>query len=184
VPFVRAEGLTEAQKKAYVIADNQLALNAGWDYDKLKLEVENLEELNFDIDLVGFDDLSFLEGGIDNTEILSDSQYTKKINSPTYEPTGEKPNLSDLCDHERYFDLIGSIERSNLPKDEQEFLKLAASRHIVFNFENIAEYYSHMNPEGQKLFEDSALIIIDFNKAIEDGYVELSEKMVERFNEQ
>jgi len=55
VPFVRAEGLTEAQKKAYVIADNQLALNAGWDLDKLKLEVDNLIELDFDTDLLGFE---------------------------------------------------------------------------------------------------------------------------------
>lgn len=55
IPFVVAEGLTEAQKKAYVIADNQLALNAGWDLEKLKLEVENLIELDFDTDLLGFE---------------------------------------------------------------------------------------------------------------------------------
>lgn len=56
VPCIVLEGLTEAQKKAYVIADNQLALNAGWDLDTLKLEVENLHELDFDLDLLGFDD--------------------------------------------------------------------------------------------------------------------------------
>lgn len=55
IPFVVANGLTEAQKKAYVIADNQLALNAGWDLEKLKLEVENLIELDFDTDILGFE---------------------------------------------------------------------------------------------------------------------------------
>lgn len=60
VPCIVLDGLTDAQKKAYVIADNQLALNAGWDLDKLKLEVENLNELDFDIELLGFDD-DFLE---------------------------------------------------------------------------------------------------------------------------
>ena len=55
VPCITLSGLTEAQKKAYVIADNQLALNAGWDLDTLRLEVENLDELNFDLDLLGFD---------------------------------------------------------------------------------------------------------------------------------
>lgn len=56
VPCVVLEGLTKAQKKAYVIADNQLALNSGWDLDTLRLEVETLQELDFDLDLLGFDD--------------------------------------------------------------------------------------------------------------------------------
>jgi len=61
VPTILLEGLTEAQRKAYVIADNNLALNAGWDLDVLKLEIEGLGELDFDIDLLGFDD-DFLAG--------------------------------------------------------------------------------------------------------------------------
>ena len=56
VPTITLEGLTEAQKQAYVIADNQLAMNAGWDLDTLKVELERLGELDFDIDLLGFDD--------------------------------------------------------------------------------------------------------------------------------
>lgn len=56
VPTITLEGLTEAQRKAYVIADNQLALNAGWDIGSLSLEVETLTELDFDISLLGFDD--------------------------------------------------------------------------------------------------------------------------------
>jgi len=56
VPCITLEGLTEAQRKAYIIADNQLPLNAGWDLDTLRLEVETLQELNFDLDLLGFDD--------------------------------------------------------------------------------------------------------------------------------
>jgi DNA modification methylase len=61
LPSIVLAGLTESQKKAYIIADNQLPLNAGWDLDKLKLEIENLKELDFDIDLLGFDD-DFLSG--------------------------------------------------------------------------------------------------------------------------
>lgn len=56
VPCIELVGLTDAQKKAYIIADNQLALNAGWDIDTLKLEIETLQELDFDVDLLGFDD--------------------------------------------------------------------------------------------------------------------------------
>ena len=61
VPCIVLDGLSEAQRKAYVIADNQLALNSGWDLDKLQLEVEQLTELDFDINLLGFDD-DFLDG--------------------------------------------------------------------------------------------------------------------------
>ena len=55
VPAIRLGKLTEAQKKAYVIADNKLALNAGWDLEMLKLELQNLQKLDFDLDLLGFD---------------------------------------------------------------------------------------------------------------------------------
>lgn len=55
VPCIRLNHLSDAQKKAYVIADNKLALNAGWDEELLALELEDLKELNFDLDLLGFD---------------------------------------------------------------------------------------------------------------------------------
>lgn len=72
VPTITLEGLTEAQRKAYVIADNQLALNAGWDLDNLKVEIDRLTELDFDIDLLGFED-DFLSSLIEEpTEGLTD----------------------------------------------------------------------------------------------------------------
>ena len=72
VPTITLKGLTEAQRKAYVIADNQLALNAGWDLDNLKVEIDRLTELDFDVDLLGFDD-DFLSSLLDEpTEGLTD----------------------------------------------------------------------------------------------------------------
>jgi DNA modification methylase len=56
VPVVVASGWSEAQKRAYVIADNKLALNAGWDNELLALELGELGDLGFDLDLVGFTD--------------------------------------------------------------------------------------------------------------------------------
>ena len=56
VPCVRLEHLTETQKKAYIIADNKLALNAGWDEELLSLELKGLEEDGFDTSLIGFDE--------------------------------------------------------------------------------------------------------------------------------
>ena len=55
VPTMIATGWSDAQKKAYVIADNKLALNAGWDNDILKIEMQELGDLNFDLTLTGFE---------------------------------------------------------------------------------------------------------------------------------
>jgi DNA modification methylase len=61
VPAIILDHLSKAQQRALVIADNQLALNAGWDMDMLKAEIEDLQLEDFDIDLLGFDD-KFLDG--------------------------------------------------------------------------------------------------------------------------
>jgi len=54
VPCIEAAHLSEAQKRAYVIADNRMALDAGWDIDMLKIELKDLFDFNFDLDLTGF----------------------------------------------------------------------------------------------------------------------------------
>ena len=66
VPCIVLKGLTEAQKKAYIIADNKMALNSGWDENLLKIELEALEELDFDLELTGFSvgELDFILGDI------------------------------------------------------------------------------------------------------------------------
>lgn len=61
VPCIRLNDLTDAQRKAYVIADNKLALNAGWDNEILKFEIENLQALDFDINLLGFNEKELMQ---------------------------------------------------------------------------------------------------------------------------
>src|SRR5579862_5110858 len=56
VPVIVLNHLTEAQKRAYVIADNQLALNAGWDEELLRVELASLQDEEFNLDLIGFED--------------------------------------------------------------------------------------------------------------------------------
>ena len=64
VPCIRLAHLTDTQKRAYIIADNKLALNAGWDNELLQLELADLHEADFDMDLLGFgvDDLAIAMG--------------------------------------------------------------------------------------------------------------------------
>ena len=69
VPVITLDHLTDAQRRALVIADNKIAENAGWDEETLRLEIEALQELEFDLDLIGFSDeelddlLGDLDGG-------------------------------------------------------------------------------------------------------------------------
>src|SRR5699024_11334821 len=56
VPCVFADHLTEAQKKAYIIADNRMAMDAGWDEELLRVEIESLQGMDFDPLLTGFDE--------------------------------------------------------------------------------------------------------------------------------
>lgn len=85
VPTITLAGLTEAQKKAYVIADNKLALNSDWDMDLLKIELNRLEEMDFDLSLTGFDDfeLQQLENVIDDVDEPDSS--SQEINVDDFE---------------------------------------------------------------------------------------------------
>jgi len=78
IPTVSLTHLTEAQKRAYTIADNRLALNAGWDEDMLRIELQDLDSLDFDIGLLGFDEmeidslLSGLNDGLTDEDAVPD----------------------------------------------------------------------------------------------------------------
>lgn len=171
--IVKAENLTEEQKQEFIVKDN---VGFGeWDWDMLANEwdVDKLDEwgLNLPVDFSVADEL----------EAEQDDLYTKKVEAPIYEPSEEKPKYLETYDKSKFNELINKIESSALEKDEKELLKLYATRHIVFNYQKIADLYAHSNTEMQNLMEDSALVIIDFEKAIELGYVKLSEEISEQY---
>lgn len=103
-----------------------------------------------------------------------DKKYTRKTMAPQYVPSERKPLVESLCNYEKYSKLIKHINDSNVSEEEKKFLKFGASRHLVFDYSLIADYYAHATPEMQKLMEESALVIIDFDDAIANGYVKLS----------
>lgn len=73
VPTIELSGMTDAQKRAYILADNKLALNSTWDYETLKIELSSLDEIGYEIGLTGFSDSEFnnLFGLIDENDIES-----------------------------------------------------------------------------------------------------------------
>ena len=171
VPTIELSHMSDIQKRAYIIADNKLALNAGWDDEMLALELGALGNLGFDINLIGFsaEELKLL---MDIAE--ADAIYSNKITVPIYEPRNKKPPIEDLYDDTKAINLIADIKKSKLTQKEKDFLMAAASRHIVFNYSKVADFYAHTSKECQELIEKSALVIVDYKQAIENGFVHLS----------
>lgn len=171
---------TITEKTAFALADNRTAELATWDADILSDTLNALKMDEFDLDSIGFelDDLgNFIsEGSQDDA-----GEYTAKIEAPIYEITGAKPAINELFDLEKSSALLKKIDKSNVPDEVKIFLTQAAGRHTVFNYENIAEYYAHADKDVQELMEDSALVVIDFDKAIEDGFVKLVSEMENEF---
>ena len=90
VPCVFVEHLTEAQKRAYILADNRLALNAGWDSEMLSVELSELQGVDFDISLLGFDDaeLNKLLGDIDGVSD-DDLDVDRELQNPAITKQGD-----------------------------------------------------------------------------------------------
>ena len=116
--------------------------------------------------------------------VNEDNKYSKTIKIPQYVPSGVSPSLQELVAITKYSELVANIKKSSVTDEEKDFLIKAATRHIVFNYSKIADYYAHATPEMQRLMEQSALVIIDFDDAIANGYVALSAKMKSMIQEQ
>ena len=77
--------------------------------------------------------------------------------------------MAELYNIEKTKQLTESIENSKIDEEIKTFLRLAATRHTVFDYGKIAEYYCHAPKDVQRLMEDSALVIVDFKDAIRGG---------------
>lgn len=163
-----------------MIADNRIAEFGERDEEVLAELMKGLDGLEG----TGYSEEEFAdllaelgEGGgggsgdpIDDT----DPNYERKVEAPVYEPKSEfPPPVEALYDESKTNELLDRIEEAELPDEVRRFLRAAAARHTVFDYEEIAEFYSHAKPEVQALFEDSALVIIDFDAAVEKGFVKL-----------
>ena len=170
--------LQGSEMTAYAIADNRTAELAEWDDEILAAVLETLDHEDL-LTSTGFTDdelkdlLGSDPGAVDGTE----DTYTSKIVLPIYEPKGDCPKVNDLFDTTKRDKLVNEIQKAKLPEDVKRFLIAASERHVVFHFGRIAEFYCHQEPEIQNLMERNALIIIDFDKAVENGFVHMSDKL-------
>lgn len=173
LPCIIADDLTEEQIRAFRLADNKVSEIAEWNEELLQQELSEI--LSIDMNMFGFGD-----GEVDFADEVVDKTYTMKVNVPQYEITGECPSISDMLDEKKAKNLIAEIEQTEgITERERKFLIQAAWRHNVFNYRNIAEYYAHATPQMQRLMEKSALVIIDVDDAIANGYSALFSDVLE-----
>jgi len=157
----QASDLTEDETRRFIIADNVGFGEHDWEMLANEWDNEELQDWGLDIPNIN----------------LQDEEYTTKIESPIYETKLVKPLETNLYNLDKYNKLIEDINKSELTEDEKNFLYLAAGRHIEFSYSKIADYYAHSNEVVQSLMEDSALVIIDYKKAIDKGFVKLYETL-------
>ena len=173
---MKVEGMTEEQKKKYRLLDNKIAEKSEWDFELLDWELEEIDWEGYDF---GFEFSEYDEEAQPEEENI----YTSKVNLPQYEITGEDYALSELVDATKTEELLKHIDESDVTEDEKTFLRIAAARHTVIEFDRVAEYYAKATPEMQRLTEEQALVIIDVNDAMKNGYTIFSEKIKKMIGE-
>ena len=118
VPCVFVDHLTEAQKKAYILADNRMALDAGWDEEMLKIELSGLQEMGYDLELTGFD-AAELSDFFDNTDEAKEDDFDvdAELQKPTVSKAGDVWKLGrhtlicgDATKQETYDALLGDAK--------------------------------------------------------------------------
>jgi hypothetical protein len=179
VPVTVMSGVSQSVINQYRIADNRLNELAEWDDSLLLEELDQILKDVGNTDMTGFgpSEIEKLRG------LDTGRDYTTQVDTPIYTPKGLRPALSELVDTEHRDRLIQEIDASTAPEDVKQFLRQAADRHCQFDYEQIAEYYSHADPETKRLFEASALVICDFNNAIERGYVQMTDTLRQIFQQ-
>lgn len=176
--------------REYVIKDNENfgqndweALANDWDADELGdygLELDYLAAENGD-DWNNLDDPDAgtrgggSEGGGDGGD---PDKYSRKIQPPTYEITGEEPDVDECVDMAAVKRLLAEIDASGVSEEQKEMLRVCAYRHAVIHFDKMAEYYAHQKAEMQNLMENNALVIIDYDKALERGFINLTSRLL------
>lgn len=136
VPCVFIEHLSEADKRAYILADNRLAELAGWDEELLKIELDALKELDFDIGLIGFEDFKFKE------ELLAEDNFDVEaaLEKPTVAKHGDVWTLGrhkiicgDSTKAETYARLLGGLKVNLVLTDPPYFVAEENSSGTILN---------------------------------------------------
>ena len=141
VPCVAADYLTEAKRKAYILADNKMALDAGWDNELLKVEIESLQEMGFDLEFTGFDEKELADLFASDNEAKEDNfDVDAELEKPCFSKTGDVWQLGrhrvicgDSTNLETYKRLMGDTKANLVCTDPPYFVKLKSTSGTIKN---------------------------------------------------
>lgn len=141
VPCVFADYLTEAQKKAYILADNRMALDAGWDDELLRIELEELQGLDFDLALTGFDDKELADLFDTDTEAKEDDfDVDAELEKPCFSKPGDIWHLGkhtvicgDSTGADTFAKLLGNTKVNLVCTDAPYFVELKNKSGTIAN---------------------------------------------------
>ncbi len=141
VPCVLVDYLTEAQKKAYIIADNRFAMDAGWDEELLRIEIESLQGAEFDVALTGFEPAE-LDKLFNTGEDVKDDDFDveEELKKPTFSKLGDiwtlgkhKVICGDSTDPATFEKLLGEIKVNLVCTDAPYFVELKNKSGTIAN---------------------------------------------------
>ena len=169
--------------REYVIKDNEAFGQNDWDALSSEWDTEELTDFGMELDYIApgegdnWDDMEDPDANGGEGKSDDESMYSRKIQPPVYEITGAEPTISECIDLAPVKRLLEEIDKSGVSPEQKEMLKACAYRHAVIHFDQMAEYYAHQNSEMQDLMENNALVIIDYDKAIERGFIEMTSRL-------
>lgn len=169
--YVAITNMTDQEADQLLLTYDPIAAMAEWDKELAKSLIDMTSHLDSALAEMVLDIAS--DAGI-VAEGEEDDRYTDLVTAPIYEPTGEVLPPSQLYNAEKYHTLIKAVSSADIPSDVREFLQMAATRHIKFNYESVANYYASAPSHIQNLMESSALVVIDYEDAVKNGFVVLS----------
>jgi len=171
------------EARAALIVLNRATEAGGWIDDALLSALDSLAGTEISLSDVGFneDDLEALRALVNEEPLPVGPTYTRRADPVQYRPTMEEPPpVAELVNRSKADELMMQIDDvADLPQEVRDFLVAGAQRHLVFDYSKVAEFYAHADPQVQRLMEASALVIIDFEDAVSNGYVRLTERLRE-----
>lgn len=164
------------EEEALVLATlDPLSTLAGTDKEKLNELLAEVSLNSVEVERL----LGQLVASGDSFEANGENKYSAAVDVPQYKVVGERPTPAELFDETKTRALQADIRSAKLDPELEAYLLAAANRHTVFNYQKAAEYYPHATPEIQRLMEDSALVIVDFEDAIRNGFVKFTNSIAD-----
>ena len=158
-----ADELTDEDIRELRIADNKTN-ESPWDFQLLAEDLDGLDFDGFDFDL---------QSAADENERKAD-KYSSATRIPQYEPSMDEVSVDALVQTGKVEALIAEIDGADVSEEEKRFLRIAAYRHATIDFDRVADYYAGASETMQMLMEHSALVLIDLDDAIANGFTTLS----------